>query len=599
MKEFLTKIRKVYSRLNKTILFFSLELIFLILIDLFNKYTVIRSIKIFDLVSKTSVLFSFAWIVIICILLFVSKPVLRRIETLILNSVLIILTSASFLMYSYFHSVFSFKDLLLAGDGLSFISSIFKFISLKFVIVILMFIILTILLCIIKTDKIYKLKSIHTFIIIILLVLSLFSINFARKSLTDVTDGWDSTIVINNNSNYYNSWIEPTKLMQICGPYEYYIKDFYKSFLEKENINDAITSAEKFIRDHKKADNQKSDYYGIFKNKNLIFVMMESEDDWMINEKVTPTIYEMMQHGFNFTNHYSPSYVTGDTANTEFIANTGLYPSINRLSPNYAYVDNAYPYSIANLFKKNGYVVNSFHCSNGFIYNRSKMHLSLGYEKYYNYSEMRIPEDRFALDSEIIKNGYDLITGNDKFMSFIITYSPHDPYNYEKIECKENIEDIKKLYPEETNEELLCSYSASRETDNMFKLLLEKLEKDNKLDNTVIVAFSDHPNKDISPNNEDYKVNKTAFFIYNHSMGSNQVETLTSSINILPTVINLFGIETEYIYPGYDALNYEDGYVIFKDYTHFNGKEVLPITKDMKSELDYSNNLLVSNYYKE
>ena len=82
---------------------------------------------------------------------------------------------------------------------------------------------------------------------------------------------------------------------------------------------------------------------------------MESMDDWMVNEEVTPTMYEMMNHGFNFTNHYSPGYVTGETANTEFVANTGMYPSINKLSPNYAYIDNDYPYSIANLFKKEGY----------------------------------------------------------------------------------------------------------------------------------------------------------------------------------------------------------------------------------------------------
>ena len=57
----------------------------------------------------------------------------------------------------------------------------------------------------------------------------------------------------------------------------------------------------------------------------------------------------------NFKNHYSPRYVTGDTANTEFMANTGLYPSINKLSPNYAYVSNNFPYSIASLFKEEGY----------------------------------------------------------------------------------------------------------------------------------------------------------------------------------------------------------------------------------------------------
>ena len=327
--------------------------------------------------------------------------------------------------------------------------------------------------------------------------------------------------------------------------------------------------------------------------------MMESMDDWLINKETTPTIYEMMQHGFNFNTHYSPGYVTGDTANTEFIANTGVYPYINKLSPNYAYVNNYYPYSIANLFKSNNYIVNSFHRSNGFIYNRENMHISLGYEKYYNYSEMGISAENLDLDTYIIRDGYKYIVNEEKFMSFIITYSPHSPYTYDKIECQSNLEEIKKIYPEETNEEILCAYSSARETDNMFKLLLEKLEQDNLLKDTVIVAFSDHPNRLVINEDETEILNKTLFFIYENSMNSNQIYDITSTINILPTIINLFGIETEYVYPGYDAIINNENYVVFKDYTYYDGKELKNINDEINEKLQYSFNMLVSDYYKK
>lgn len=133
----------------------------------------------------------------------------------------------------------------------------------------------------------------------------------------------------------------------------------------------------------------------------------------------------------------------------------------------------------------------------------------------------------------------------------------------------------------------------------MFKLLINKLKKDKKLEDTIIVAFSDHRNKAISLNNEDSKLNKTAFFIYDSTMGNNQIETVTSSINILPTILNLFGFNEEYVYPGYDALNIEEGYVIFKDLTYFNGNIIEPINSKMKKELDFSSDLLISNYYKQ
>ena len=501
-------------------------------------------------------------------------------------------------MYAYFHSIFSFKDILMSGNGLAFINSIFKFIDLKLILFVLICLLFIILIFKTKSKELFSFK-LKQLLVILFIIVVLFGLRFfVVKKITGINDGWDSRAVISTDSNYYTNWIEPTRIIRICGSYEYYLKDFYNSFLKKDNVFEAKQQVKKYIEknSNKKTDNK---YNGVFKDKNLVFVMMESEDDWMVNEKVTPTMYEMMHHGFNFVNHYSPGYVTGDTANTEFIANTGIYPSINKLSPNYAYVNNTYPYSIANIFKNNGYTVNSFHRSNGFIYNRANMHISLGYEKYYNYSEMGISDENIDLDRYIIKNGYKYIVSSDKFMSFIITYSPHDPYSYDKIECSLNIDEIKKLYPNVTNEEELCSYSSSRETDNMFKLLLENLKKNDLLEDTIIVAFSDHRNKDISLNGEDEKLNKTVFFIYDYSMKENKIDTITSSVDILPTVLNVFGIDSKYVYAGNDALNNKDGYVIFKDYTYYDGKDVKPLSKDLYEVVNYSSNLLISDYYKE
>ncbi|MDY5058367.1 MAG: LTA synthase family protein [Bacilli bacterium] len=449
-----------------------------------------------------------------------------------------------------------------------------------------------------RTKRTYKFKSIQSLILVIMIIV-LFGVRriYINNNLNSVNDGWNSNNVISNDSNYYQNWNSPTRLVKICGIYEYLIKDFYNSFIKKDNSIEARLFVNNYIDENYKEDN--NEYTGIFKDKNLIFVMMESMDDWLVNENVTPTMYMMMQHGFNFNNHYSPGYVTGDTANTEFIANTGMYPVINKLSPNYAYVNNSYPYSIANLFKNEDYTVNSFHRSGGGIYNRENMHISLGYEKYYNYVDMGISDDNLDLDSYIIKDGYDKIISDNKFMSFIITYSPHSPYTYNKIECQTNLSDIKTIYPELDNEELLCAYSAARETDNMFKLLLEKLKNDNLLDDTIIVAFTDHPNKLVIRDDETEKLNKTIFYIYDHEMNSNQIDTITSSINILPTVINLFDIKNNYLYSGYDALDTNEEYVIFKDYTYFDGKEVKTVTKEYKDKLEYSSDILSSDYYKD
>lgn len=583
----------------KTIMFYIYESIYLLFIDLFNQYLLVRSINTSDYFIKNLLVLNIIWILLYLILLYILKPKSRKIVSLIINTIILIISLANYFMFSYFQSVFSWKDLFLSGDGLSFINSIFKFINLKLILFTLTSIDMIVLIFKTKTKEIYELKSIQSIIIVITIIILFISRKtYIENNFNNTTDGWNSSEVINNYSNYYQNWIEPTELMRLCGTYEYLIKDFYNSFLKKDNVIEAKKFTQNYIKNNNKE--KINEYTGIFKDKNLIFIMMESMDNWMVNEEVTPTIHEMMNHGFNFTNHYSPAYVTGETANTEFIANTGMYPSINKLSPNYAYVDNNYPYSIANLFKKEGYITNSFHRSNGFIYNRSAMHISLGYEKYHSYVDMGIAEENLDLDSYIISNGYNkIINKSNKFMSFIITYSPHSPYTYEKIECQTNLSEIKEIYPDLDNEELLCAYSAARETDNMFKLLLEKLKEDNLLEDTIIVAFSDHPNNLVILDDETEKLNKTKFFIYNSNMNSNQIETITSSINILPTVINLFGINNEYLYTGYDVLSTDEEYVIFRDYTYYDGTDVKSINKYLQDKLEYSQDLLMTDYYQK
>lgn len=595
------KLKEIIENIKKHD-FFSLFIIYIlqgiyfIYIDFFNQYLVNRKISTAMYENKNLVGFNIIWVLLAFLIIYVLKNRGRKIFLGILNVLLLIFSIVNYFINSYFGSAVSWKDLVMTKNGLTFADSIFKFINGYLIIFIIVAIIFIICILFLKTKHTYKIKSFQTLFIIILGFGLIFGYNNIQKNLTSTNDGWNSNVVLENDSNYYVNWIEPARLIKICGTYEYLIRDFYFSFLKNDNPVKAKEEVKKYLKTYKKTDENKK-YNGIFKDKNLIYVMMEAMDDWLISEEVTPTIYKMMQHGFNFKNHYSPSYVTGDTANTEFMANSGLYPSINKLSPNYAYVNNAFPYSIANLFKNEGYVTNSFHRSNGFIYNRDKMHLSFGYKKYHNYADMGIDASNLDLDSYIVENGYKKIVSDDKFMSFIITYSPHSPFTYDKIECKNNLEEIKKV-TEETDEEKLCALSAARETDNMFKKLLEELEEDGILEDTVIVAFSDHPNHLLVRDDETDLLNKTIFFVYNSETKKHKINTLSSSINILPTIVNLFDLDNKYVYPGYDVLNTNEEYVFFKDYTYFDGENMKKATNDMIDAVSYSSNLLISDYYK-
>ncbi len=582
---------KIIEKLKKFLPYFLITILYYIMIAVFNDY-----FGGYFTFTKEKIIFDFVWISSFIVILYMLNEKLRKYVGLFFNIILLLFSVANYFMYSYFGTIFSWKDLILSGEGLSFINSVFKFINYKIVGFILLGIAFNVLITLLCKGNYYKIKSKQSIFIVIIFILLICIHTYNAKQLSNTSDGWDSTEVLSNDSNYYTNWIDPNKLLKISGIYEYIFRDFYMSFINKDNMENAQEIIIEYINNNEEVVSNENEYEGIFEEKNLIFVMMEAMDDWMIREDVTPTIYYMMQHGFNFTNHYSPNYVTGATSNTEFVANTGIYPNINNLSPNYLYVNNTYSYSLANLFKRSGYVVNSFHRSFGHIYNRDNMHLSFGYEKYHNYVDMGISQENLSFDSYIAIDGYDKIVRDDKFMSFIITYSPHSPYSYDKAECTKNLEEIEKLNLG-LDEEVTCALSAARETDNMFKILLEKLEADNKLEDTIIVAFTDHPNTLLLQEGDDDKINKTAFFIYSSEMESNQIETITSTINILPTIKNLFGLESNFVYPGYDALNTEEEYVVFKDYTYYDGNEIKPVTDELQADLEYCKALLVSDYY--
>ena len=426
-------IKNTYIR---EITFFCLQIIYFVYIELFNQYIASRTFNIFDYFTITSLLFNLCWITLLMLIIYILPSKVKRYFTLGINFLLLLFSVVNYFLHSYFNNIFSWKDLFLSNDGLSFVSSVYKYINIKLILFLAVSILFIVLIYKFSISYKFKIKKIKIIILIIIIVFIGFIYNYNKKSLTNIQDGWDSTSVLSNNANYYTNWLNSVNNLKISGTYEYIVRDLYFSFFKKDNVIEAKNNVKKYLDKHQIDKESEQNYYGIFKDKNLIFVMLESMDDWMINENATPTIYEMMHHGFNFTNHYSPGYVTGETANTEFIANTGMYPSINKLSPNYAYVNNDYPYSIANLFKGSGYIVNSFHRSYGFVYNRENMHLSLGYKKYHNYEMMGISDEFLDLDSKIIENGYDLIVSKEKFMSFIITYSPHSPYTYSKIECQ-------------------------------------------------------------------------------------------------------------------------------------------------------------------
>ena len=424
-------------------------------------------------------------------------------------------------------------------------------------------------------------KKLFISIIICFLILHYITPYTLGKANEDLT--WSSW---KNPRNIYKSFNDNNKSLKVSGLYEYVIRNFYITFLkpsEKESKEDSdfLNAA------YEETKKSKNEYTGIFKDKNIIFIQFEGLDNWLLNETDTPTIYSMLNNSFNFNNHFSYYNGGGSTFNSEFAVNTGFITPISYTKNAYAFSKNSFPYSMANLLKNEGYIINAFHMNSGEYYSRTANYKNWGYDNYYGLIDIYDYKDEtYTLDSELILNkkfNKLLFPTNNKFVDYIITYSGHLPFSNTSGVCKllynednkKNKIEVKIMTEEE------CIRRQAKETDYMMQLLLQNLEERNLIDNTIIVAFSDHylytiEDKTILDKYKDTSnnlINKTPFFIWSKNNKKIEINKVTSQLNILPTTLNLLGIEyNPNNYIGEDALddNYT-GIVFFSDYSWYDG----------------------------
>ncbi len=372
---------------------------------------------------------------------------------------------------------------------------------------------------------------------------------------------------------------------------------------------------------------------GIFKNKNLIIIMMESVNDIINNEKYFPNFNTLLKNGIYFSNNYSPRN-SCPTGNNEFSGLTGIYTIYNNCTAN-VYKNNTYPYSLYNLFNESNYHTIGMHNYFDAYYSRHIIHPNLGADKFYGVKELNIRYStiyrEWASDEDFASSAMNIIQNNflDEFpfMLWMTTVSPHQPYSVSSIEGDKYLN----LFEEESYPMDLKRYlSKVKVTDDAIGVLLHRLEELNILDDTVIVLYGDHYPYGLSKKTlseqlnrdlvEDYEVDKVPLLIYNKSIKSANNLNYTSYINILPTIANLFDLNYDpRLYFGKDLFSPEyESRVVFADgswknefayykaitgdiqyYKDFkyNMDEIQNINNKITAEMKLSNLIIKNNYF--
>ncbi len=379
----------------------------------------------------------------------------------------------------------------------------------------------------------------------------------------------------------YTNMFNTHRLYQVCGVYQTAVKDIKSSFIDPIMPGYAAAQAEavKTIDDYFAARGDSGDnaMTGMFAGKNVIFVLMESMDDFALGEH-TPTINRLMAEGINFTSFYTPGYGSVRTFNTEFCANTGSFLS-SQGGYAFDYVTNDFSQSLANQLGAQGYSAKVYHYNDPSFYSRGVFSPAMGYEEYVCYADyIAEGEEKSLYDDQLLFDNAQLSADffrEGQKLNFIITRSAHLSYKYNEVLSHWGL----KKYPEYRgmtgDEELDCMYLKARLVDDMFARLLEELEAHGELENTVIVAYTDHYAygfKDVAlmlehSNVEDVLLlEKTPCFIWSADGAPMEVSKTLNTSDILPTVLNLMGVQSRYPYIGRDAFSESyEGYALFPD----------------------------------
>ena len=321
---------------------------------------------------------------------------------------------------------------------------------------------------------------------------------------------------------------------------------------------------------------------GIFEGKNVVLVLMESMDDWMMGAH-TPTINWLMSEGIQFTNFYTPVYGGIRTFNTEFCINTGSFLS-SQGGYAFDYVTNHYNQSLASQMRQEGYSAKTFHYNDPSFYSRGEFSPAMGYEEYVCYADYVEETDEKArknllyddlllfdnegLNAEFFREG-------QPTLNFIITRSAHLSYKYNEVLSYWGLKKYPMYKGMTGNEETDCAYLKARLVDDLFARLLTELEEKGQLENTVIIGVTDHYTYGYKNEEALYELSgvqdailleKTPCFIWSADIEPMEVDKILNTSDLLPTMLNLLGVESEYEYIGHDAFSESyEGFVPFSD----------------------------------
>lgn len=427
-----------------------------------------------------------------------------------------------------------------------------------------------------------------------------------------------STLTTVDISRLGKQWNRESIVMEF-GAYTYQFNDLIATLKSELNPLFGYDENAKEFREFytNREESEKNEYTGIFEGKNVLVIHAESIQNFVLNtsfngEDVAPNLKRLASEGLYFSNFYAQESV-GTSSDTEFTFNTSLLPSSSG-TVFISYYDRAYV-TIPKLLKEKNYYTFSMHGNNCTFWNRQETHKSFGYDKFYCYTKDYEIDETIGLglsDKSFFKQSVpkikNIAENNQNWYGVMIMLTNHTPFtDIENVSDyqvtmkytamnPETGEEIEKEAPYMEGTKLGSYFKSVHYADEALGELLEQMDIEGLLDNTVVVIYGDHDaklkksefdwfyNYDPETNDKineddpnyhkvdyyDYELNrKVPFIIWTKDSKGNEllnkeVTEVMGMYNALPTLGNMLNIQSEYAL-GNDIFSVDENVVVFPD----------------------------------
>ncbi|MEW9109963.1 MAG: LTA synthase family protein [Cytobacillus gottheilii] len=341
----------------------------------------------------------------------------------------------------------------------------------------------------------------------------------------------------------------------------------------------------------------KPEYFGAAEGMNVIYVHMESIQNFLIDyklhgEEVTPFLNSLTEEENTlYFNNFFHQTAQGKTADAEFMVANSLYG----LPQGSAFTTkgmNTYQAAPAILSQQQGYTSAVFHGNTGSFWNRDEIYKSFGYNEFFDLSYYEMSADQQAeyglMDKPFFEQSMPYLKAlPEPFYANFITVTHHFPFTINEEEAT--------IDKHTTGNKTVDNYfQTARYADEALQQFFDDLKENGLYDNSIIIMYGDHYGisnnhnkameqvigKEVTPF-ESAGLQRTPLFIRVPGMEGGMNEEYTGQIDLLPTLLHLLGIETdEYIHLGTDLLSeqhddiipFRNGDFVSSVFTYADGK---------------------------